>query len=75
LNLHRSLFAILRHSVDEKESILALNNFSNVTISFQLPEAMEYPLADLFSDKLIKKSTELELEPYQVLWLKNTKEI
>lgn len=75
LNIHKSLFAILRHSIDKKESILALNNFSNATISCQLPESMEYPLVDLLSNTAIEKAQELDLEPYQVIWLKQTKDI
>lgn len=75
LNLHKSLFVIMRHSIDEKESILALNNFSNATITLTLPSSLHYPLVDLLSNVTIEKPKELPLEPYQVLWLKNTKEI
>lgn len=75
LDLHKSVFSILQYSVDEKETILALNNFSNDTISINLPETISYPIEDLLSEKRVDTPSKIELEPYQVLWLKNTKEI
>ena len=74
LDLHTSVFSIMQYSIDEKESILSINNFSNGTISFNLPEKINYPLVDLLTDTKIEKQTKIELEPYQVLWLKNIKE-
>jgi sucrose phosphorylase len=74
LNLHEKLFSLMQYSVDGKESILVLNNFSSSTVSVDLPQTIDYPLEDVLSDKVIQKPIKLELEPYQVLWLKNTKE-
>ena len=74
LDLHKSVFVIMQYSVDKEESILSINNFSNATISFNLPEKINYPLIDLLTDKKFEKQTKIELEPYQVLWLKNIKE-
>jgi len=75
LDLGDSIFAIAQYSVDEKESVLAINNFANATISVTLPDTITYPLEDLLSDKKIQKPSTIELEPYEVLWFKNKKEI
>ena len=75
LDLDESLFSIMQYSIDTKESILALNNFSNVTISLNLPDTINYPIVDLLSDRVIEKQTKIDIEPYQVLWFKNTKEV
>jgi glucosylglycerate phosphorylase len=75
IDLGKSVFALIQYSVDKKESILVINNFANATISVMLPETTAYPLEDLLSDKRIDKATKIELEPYQVVWFKNKKEI
>jgi sucrose phosphorylase len=75
LDLGDSIFAIAQYSVDEKESVLAINNFANAIISVTLPDTITYPLEDLLSDKKIQKPSTIELEPYEVLWFKNKKEI
>ncbi|MFT7004244.1 MAG: glycosidase [Sulfurimonas sp.] len=74
LNLHEKLFSLMQYSVDGEESILVLNNFSSSTVSVDLPQTINYPLEDVLSDETIKSPTKLELQPYQVLWLKNKKE-
>lgn len=73
LNLAKSVFTVLRYSRDKKESVLAISNFANATISIDLPEDINYPLRDLLSDKNIEKATKIELAPYEILWLKNRK--
>jgi len=73
LDLDKRVMAILRYSLDEKEFILAINNFANATISIELPKDIGCPLADLLSETKIEKATKIELKPYQVLWLKNSK--
>jgi len=75
LDLGESVFAIMQYSIDEKERVLAINNFANATISVHLPKSIAYPLEDILSDIKIENATTIQLEPYQVLWLKNTKEI
>lgn len=70
LDLGESIFTILQHSVDDQEHILVLNNFSDKNASIVLPDYIGYPLADLLSDKIIDSPSTLEMEPYQVLWLK-----
>jgi len=73
LDLGDKSFAVLQYSQDEKESILAINNFANATITVELPKDIEYPLEDLLSDKIVQKASKIELEPYAVLWLKHSK--
>jgi len=70
LDLGENIFAILQHSVDEKEHILVLNNFSQQHISVDLADNVYYPLSDLLSDIVIDSPSKVELEPYQVMWLK-----
>lgn len=70
LDLGENVFAILQHSVDEKEHILVLNNFSDENISVDLADSVYYPLSDLLSDIVIDSPSKVELEPYQVMWLK-----
>ncbi|MBN2815411.1 MAG: sugar phosphorylase [Campylobacterales bacterium] len=71
LELHPSLFVILKYSMDEKESVLAINNFGNASINIEFSESLNYPLEDLLSDMKIAKPMSIKIEPYQILWLKN----
>lgn len=73
LDLERRVFSIIQSSLDKKESILALHNFSNDTISLKLPETIKYPLSDLLSVLKVQYATTIELQPYQIVWLKYTK--
>lgn len=70
LNISKKVFAILQHSLDESESILALHNFSNDTISFLLPKIFTKELKDLLSNENIKQDEDVTMEPYQMMWLK-----
>lgn len=70
LDLHDSVFAILQHSLDKKESILALHNFSDDKIKFNLPKKCNKDLKDLLSPITFRPEDEVELERYQVMWLK-----
>ncbi|MBU0719802.1 sugar phosphorylase [bacterium] len=72
-DIHTSLFCVYQHSLDEKESILAIHNFSNDTISFSLPESLEYPLSDLLTDTVVSAEDTVTINPYQMMWLKNSK--
>lgn len=73
LELNKALFAIYQHSLDKSESILALHNFSNDIISFSLNNDMHYPLIDLLSTREIDKAGIVVMQPYEILWLKETK--
>ena len=67
LNLHPSVFAIERISPDEKSRVLCLHNVSEKKISFTTKHESAH---DLFTGQVIQISN-ITLEPYQVLWLKN----
>jgi len=70
LDIKNGLFAILQHSLDKKESILALHNFYNEKITFMLPKEFIIPLNDLLSKTVVHVDEKIILEPYQVMWLK-----
>ncbi len=66
LDLHPSIFAVERISPDEKSRVLCLHNVSQNQVSF----STNYESAvDLFTSQEIQSSN-LTLEPYQVLWIK-----
>ena len=67
LNLHPSVFAIERIYPDEKSRVLCLHNVSEKKISFTTKHESAH---DLFTGQVIQISN-ITLEPYQVLWLKN----
>jgi len=70
--LHKSVFVIRQDSLDKKESILALHNFSNETVSFSLPKSIDAALYDLLSAlKIPKENRVISMQAYQVMWLKN----
>lgn len=70
LDLHKSVFSILQHSLDKTESILALHNFSNDKIELKIPSRFNKSLKDLISNVVLGKADKVILEPYQVMWLK-----
>ena len=70
LDITNGLFVILQHSLDEKESILAIHNFYNEKITFMLPKEFIIPLKDLLSKTVVHSQEKVTLEPYQVMWLK-----
>ena len=72
LSVHKSVFAIVQGSLDEREYILALHNFSNQMISFSLPQSIDAALCDLLSaQKISKENRVVSMQAYQVMWLKN----
>ena len=75
LQLDERVFAIDKFSVDEKERILSINNYSNEEVTITLPKEIKLPLCDILSsnycdDNSTKKEKTIILEPYQVMWLK-----
>ena len=70
LNVHNKMFALLQHSIDESESILALHNFANDTITFSLPSSFKRDLQDLLSNITVKSDESITMQPYQMMWLK-----
>ena len=70
--LQKSVFAIRQDSLDKAESIIALHNFSNETVSFSLPKSIDTALYDLLSPlKISKENRVISMQAYQVMWLKN----
>lgn len=67
LDLHGSIFAIYKHF--EGESILALHNFSDETISCKLPEFVPTKVNELIDDIEIQHDGTLSLSPYTATWL------
>lgn len=72
LDLHDAVFTTLQFSEDETEQILALHNFKNSSITITLPKTLRYPLHDLLSERGYESTCSVELEPYQIMWLKNS---
>ena len=70
LTLHKNVFVILQHSLDESENILALHNFSNDIITVVLPDVFEKELQDLLSDESFARGADVSMQPYQMMWLK-----
>jgi sucrose phosphorylase len=75
LELDERVFIIDKFSIDKKNRILALNNYSNEKITLTLPKEIKLPLCDILSSNYADKSSEkkestISLEPYQVMWLK-----
>ncbi len=70
-NIDERLFVIERNSIDKKESVLAIHNFANETVSFTIPEDITLPLNDILSSYAVDKTRKVTLEPYQMMWLKN----
>ena len=70
LDAHPSVFVIYQKSLDEKESIYALHNFSHDTISLSLDKRSE-TFSDLLSDLQVAPNETIIMQAYQVIWLKN----
>lgn len=77
LNIDDRIFAIEQFSKDKEERILAIHNFANEEVTFEVPEHITLPLCDILSANCsqyeceecqVKK--EIKLEPYQIMWLK-----
>ena len=73
IDLGERVFCIDRVSLDEKEGILVINNFADIMQIVQLPEFIRSDSYDIISDKKIE-NINLTLKPYQVMWIKYTKE-
>ena len=79
IDLHPALFTVLRTSPDATESVLALHNVSNDPVAIDLTHVpvhnqMNSPTVyhDLISGHSFNTNSRIALEPYQVMWLKNT---
>ncbi|EPH98387.1 alpha amylase, catalytic domain protein [Enterococcus faecalis 13-SD-W-01] len=56
----------------EEEQVLAIYNFSNELSVYKLPDAEYW---DLFNKRKFEYRNEVQLQPYQYLWLKIKKEV
>jgi len=79
LKISTSLFSILRISVDGKEKILALTNITEKDLKFEFNTRDLKLDAKQWKDVLSEKSflpengiLSIDMEPYEVLWLKTT---
>ena len=75
LHLGSQLFGFWRQSLDRKQSIFCISNISNEPVALRLSELnliVTDPWFDLLSDSIIDDvGEELELAPYQTIWLTN----
>lgn len=67
LDMAARVFALERTSPDGKDTVLALHNISDNSISINLPEGQH---RDLISGQVVGGGDGLMLEPLQVRWLK-----
>jgi sucrose phosphorylase len=70
------VFSILRSSPDNLESIFVLINMTPEILPVTLPENIfesKNKICNLLTDSLFQIREEIELSPYEVLWLKGQK--
>lgn len=79
LDLDSRLFVIDQQSIDNEERIIAIHNFSNEKVSCSLPSNIITSLCDILTSNCslsntenYKKQKEITLEPYQIMWLKES---
>jgi glycosidase len=73
LRLHPALFSLLRVSPDGAEQIVALHNVADRRVQVDLsavPLRGTTAYRDLVSDQRVDAGETLDIEPYQVMWLK-----
>jgi len=70
--IHPAVFAVKRRSPDELACIIALHNISREAITIELPP-QSGTWYDLLSDTNWDGQTSLELAPYQICWLRRTR--
>ncbi|ANW97338.1 sugar phosphorylase [Wenyingzhuangia fucanilytica] len=70
LELGNQLFAVDQHSVDNKERIVTIHNFSDKEVSCELPEKISLTLKDLLGSNTEISTNSISLKPYQLMWLK-----
>jgi sucrose phosphorylase len=64
------LFVIEQSCSENKEDVLAIHNFSNEQVKCTLPDEITLPRKDLLSSYEVNETREVQLEPYQMMWLK-----
>ena len=73
LELGEAIFSIRRFSPDQKEEILAIHNFADNPVKCILPDFIGSKAYELMKNKKIVEKN-IELDPYQVMWIKYKKE-
>ncbi len=66
------LFVIEQSCSENKEDVLAIHNFSNEQVKCTLPDEITLPRKDLLSSYEVNETREVQLEPYQMMWLKGS---
>lgn len=78
-DLDPRVFVIDQTCDNGKYRVLALHNFSNDIVTFEIPQKVSLPLCDLinasctnflYDNEKEKQSRQITLEPYQIMWLK-----
>lgn len=72
LDLGDQIFGVDQHSVNNRERIIAIHNFSDEEVTCELPSQISLPLRDLVvsSEDVELLSKSITLKPYQIMWLK-----
>jgi len=74
LDISSSLFVVQHYTKDKSCYIVAVYNFENRVINFELEHIKYKELIDIITHKVYKEKN-LKIEPYGILWLKQTKRI
>ncbi len=70
LDLGKELFVIDQICQECQGRVLAVHNFSDKPVTFEIPEHITLPLSDLLSRNEISRERHVTIEPYQVAWYK-----
>ncbi len=72
IDIDDGVFAICRKSLDEKEQIFAIHNFSDKMVEFTIPDFAKNSLYELVKNEKLDDEI-IKIEPYQVMWIKDKK--
>tara|TARA_B100000809_G_scaffold240984_1_gene263795 strand:+ start:4103 stop:5827 length:1725 start_codon:yes stop_codon:yes gene_type:complete len=75
LDLGHQIFAVEQQSINQKERIIAIHNFSDKEVQCVLPKNSLLPLSDIvalcFGEvSVLEANSKIKLAPYQIMWLK-----
>ena len=68
--IEKGLFVIKRISKDHDEQLLAINNFTDKSLKFNLGKYQQRDGFELIYGKRVK-SVQISIKPYEVLWIKS----
>lgn len=69
-DLDKGLFAMEQEDIEGNEHIFIVHNFTNERLTCTIPDEISLPLSDLLSPFELDETRELNLEAYQMMWLK-----